>query len=226
MINNNKSDYLVEYDNYTFLADEQMVNRIKINKYESDELLLLNHIFGIEDLTILELGGCLGFISVIVNKLLNNPHNHVVLEANPNVMKYLKYNKQINNCSFKLENVMLSNRSDGTFYSYDKLIAGSSHRLDDVERNKTKHIITTTNLSGLEKKYNLTFDFLIMDIEGGELEFLEDFTLVNFKYMLIELHEHLMYSGFNNKCKELIEKSGMVIINRSNNVILCKKINE
>ena len=208
-----ETDIAVDYCGYTFLTDREMGQRMINGRYENEELSLVNKIPTIEDMSVLELGGCLGVVSVAVNKKLNAPEKHVVVEANPNVIRYLKSNREINHCQFKIENIIVSSRSDGTFYSFDKLVAGSSHRMNDEnEQNKTKHTIKTMSLQELADKYDTEFDLIVLDIEGGELEFLEDMGDMSAKYILAELHEWIMYPGFNAECSKILETMGMSLV--------------
>lgn len=216
-------DILVNYNTFTFLTDEWMGNRMKVNKYEVEELELIKSIPDIQNLTVLELGGCLGVVSVSINSKLLHQANHVVIEANPNLKRYLEHNRELNKCGYVVKNCILSKSSDGVFYSYDKLVAGSAHRLDNRESNKVKHIVEVTTPKQLEKEYNLVFDFLVIDIEGGELEFFEDFDLTNFKYILVELHENLMYSGFNKQCLDLLTEKGFKRLKAIGSSILLKR---
>lgn len=218
------TDIEVNYNNYTFLSDSQMGGRINLGKYEVEEIKLLEFIPDINKLSVLELGGCLGVVSVILNKKLDNPEKHIVIEANPKLIKYLEHNKKINNCSFSIKNALLtSNKENNIFYSYDKLVAGSAHRLDNIESNKTKHIIDTISLKELKDQINYNFDLLVMDIEGGELDFLLEFDISDFKYVLVELHENLMYPGFNKKCIDELNWRGFTVINNFGSSILLKK---
>lgn len=217
-------DIEVNYKSHTFLADKQMGGRMKLNKYEIEEISLLDSIPNLSELSVLELGGCLGVVSVILNKKLKNPQNHIVIEANPKLIKYLEYNKKANNCNFEIRNTLITNNKDNNiFYSYDKLVAGSAHRLDNKESNKTKHIIDTISLTELKGQTSYNFDLLVMDIEGGELDFLLEFDISDFKYILVELHENLMYQGFNKRCKEELNSRGFQIITNSGNTFLLKK---
>tara|TARA_Y100000389_G_C17404364_1_gene487201 strand:- start:686 stop:1348 length:663 start_codon:yes stop_codon:yes gene_type:complete len=218
------SDIEVNYNGYTFLSDSQMGGRMESGKYEVEEIELLKSIPDINKLSVLELGGCLGAVSVILNKKLDNPEKHIVIEANPKLIKYLEHNKKTNNCSFSIKNALLtSNKENNIFYSYDKLVAGSAHRLDNIESNKIKHIIDTIHLKELQDQIDYNFDLLVMDIEGGELDFLLEFDISNFKYILVELHENLMYPGFNKKCIDKLNLEGFTIVNSFGNSILLKK---
>ena len=87
-----EKDIEVDYQGFTFLTDEWMGSRMLKKKYEVEELELLDSIPNIELLSVLELGGCLGVISVVVNSRLTDPSRHVVVEANPKLIKYLEHN--------------------------------------------------------------------------------------------------------------------------------------
>lgn len=218
---NLKNDIHIEYNGSSFLTDEWMGKRMEAGNYEVEELKLLNNIID-NKLTVLELGGCLGVVSVILNKKLKDPSKHLVIEANPNLIKYLEYNKEINNCSFKIKNGLVSTSSDGIFYSYDKLVAGSAHRLDNRETNKTKHTVPVFSLDQLQEEVGYNFNFLVIDIEGGELEFFQSFNCTGFKYILLEVHEGLMYSGFNNEVFKILTDNNFKIIQSLGNCILLK----
>lgn len=212
----NKNDKVIEYCGFKFLTDNSMASRMINNWYEKQEISLIEKIPNLENLVILELGGCLGVVSVVSNSRLKNKKNHVVVEANPNLMNYLNYNKKINDCHFKIENAMISSTSDGVFYSFDKIVAGSAHRTDNKERNKTKHIVDVMTYDELEKKHNLKFDVLIIDIEGGELEFLQEIKTNSYiKYIMIELHESQMFRGFDAECIDTLNRMGMNMISKN-----------
>lgn len=211
--NSKKRDVIVNYNGRQFLTDVWMGERMRNNRYEVEEIKLLTQIPSDRELRVLELGGCLGVTSVLCNEMLLDPTKHVVIEANPKLIKYLEYNKKINNCSFSIKNNLISKNSDGVFYSYDKLVAGSAHRLDNMETNKTMHIIPVKTLEELQSEVGYEFNFLIIDIEGGELEFFKSFDISGFEYILVETHEFLMYKGFESEVFDVLNKNGFKVLN-------------
>ena len=222
-----EKDIEVDYQGFTFLTDEWMGSRMLKKKYEVEELELLDSIPNIELLSVLELGGCLGVVSVVVNSRLTDPSKHVVVEANPKLIKYLEHNRDTNNCSFSIVNGMLTTDPENNlFYSYKKLVAGSAHRMDDSkETNKTEHIVDTYTISDIEAKHNLQFDLLIMDIEGGEFQFIKEFTDLKFKYILVELHDFIMTGifDFNKLCLSEFKKRGYTAIKALGNSFLLRR---
>lgn len=195
---------MYSYHGCEFRADTMMGHRMNSGTYESDEISFINKM-DIKDCTVLELGGCLGVLSTILNKQLTNTHNHVVIEPNPELIDILTYNKLHNNCNFKIENCIISKSgSHTTFTCYDKVVAGSAHRLDTFEKNPRNYEIKNKTLG----EFDQIFDVIVMDIEGGELQFLyENYEYIkkNVKYVMVEIHEHMMFKNFERMCIDVLE---------------------
>ena len=98
------------------------------------------------------MGACLGVVSIIVNKKLNNKEHHVCVEANTDLIPVLQKNRDNNDCKFKIENSIISKTSDGVFYIYDNVVAGSAHRRDNYNNKKKKIKINVLKLPELIKK--------------------------------------------------------------------------
>lgn len=147
-------------------TDLKFRGQFPINFYERQERKYLKQ-FLPPSATVLELGACLGVVSCITNRMLANPAQHVVVEANPDVIPVIQENKSRNNCSFHIEHCMLSNEPVNEFFIGKSLLT-SSVRRQGIE----KILVPGKTLSDLEKQYGLSFDVLMMDIEGGELDFL------------------------------------------------------
>lgn len=195
---------MYSYHGHEFRADAEMGYRIENGIYEKDEIYLVNKM-DIKDSTVLELGGCLGVLSTILNKKLAKPQNHIVIEPNPELIDTITYNKLHNNCKFKIENCVISkNGLHTTFTCYDKAVAGSAHRRDNFEKNPRKYEIKNKTLDDYDHK----FDVIVMDIEGGELQFLyenHEYIKKNTKYIMLEIHERLMFKNFERMCIDVLE---------------------
>jgi FkbM family methyltransferase len=204
----------VTYQGYRFNADFAMGDRMKRGIYESQEISLISKIPNLSKMSVLELGGCLGVLAVIVNKKLDDPNKHIVIEANPKLINNLEHNRNINNAKFTILNALISNNSNDVFYSYDKVVAGSSHRMDDREENKTQHKVDVITLPNLMKKFDIKFDVILIDIEGGELQFLQELLCFNIfiKYIMVEIHEFIMYAGYEQECLDVLNKLGLKLI--------------
>jgi FkbM family methyltransferase len=171
-------DYVLKYyrvGNCKFLIPKELTTRngrgyFALNNYEKSEQLIIKS-FDFQPYTILEMGGCLGVISCLLNKTLASPENHVVLEANPKIIPYLQQNKTINNCHFTIENKVISDNGVEIFYFGDSIVSGS------IDTNKNSHEkveIQTTTVQKLQNQYSVHFNAIVMDIEGGEYSFIKN----------------------------------------------------
>lgn len=158
--------------------------------YEEIEVRYITELFD-PDNTVLELGGCIGVITCLANSLQADKRKYVVAEANPYLIPYLMINKNRNNLQFQIENKVIT-KEIRTHLFIHPLIVGSSQ----VRETNQSISVPTTTVQKLEKKYKLKFDTLIMDIEGAEKKFIEEFQadLKYFKTLFIEFHpfQHML----------------------------------
>ena len=122
-------------------------------------------------------------------------------------------------------------------FTYDLIVAGSADR-DDKEnpdynnkwsKNIKKYNVQTTSIKSLEQKYNVSFNTLLIDIEGGELLFFnqyKDYIQNNIKKIIVELHGRLMKDKeFDNKCLTLLKECGFnVTLQKKGSYFLSKQI--
>ena len=165
-----------------------LYSRFYFNIYEKEEVTLLKkYLDGHEN--VLELGACIGVVSCMTNSLLNYPENQISVEANPELISYLKNNKEINECKFIILNGIVSENEEVSFYIYDAAFSGSTFKKENSNYQRKVKIGGFTPQQ-LEEKYGIEFNTLIMDIEGGEFEFIEKFKpwLLKVKKLFIEFH--------------------------------------
>ena len=183
--------------------------RLSDGEWESDEAKYLSLIPS--DSTVLELGACIGYISCLTNLLLQNKHNHVVLEANKNLITCLHRNRELNHCLFHIENCILTddpNRKQTSFYIDRRSILGSSQIPLSKSRIKDVQEIQTKTIEKLESYYNLKFDALICDIEGGEYDLFSKVINDNFMRVLrfISIEFHWTVPNAHKKCRDIVNK--------------------
>jgi hypothetical protein len=53
-------------------------------------------------------GGCIGVVSCVINRVLQEPSRHVVVEGNPYIIPALQCNRDFNGCSFQIEHGVLT----------------------------------------------------------------------------------------------------------------------
>ncbi|OHX66920.1 FkbM family methyltransferase [Flammeovirga pacifica] len=156
---------------------------------------------------VLELGGCIGVVSCVINKTLTDPKQHITVEANPYLIEHLNRNKEKNNCQFEVVNKIVSPEKSITFHINKSI----------VESSANKKTGTTVEVEGItphqiQEKYNITFDTLIMDIEGGELHILSQFKefIGGLKRVYFEIHpfSNILTQEQADECERILVELG------------------
>lgn len=136
---------------------------------------------------VMEVGAGIGFLSALCAKVTGNERVHAY-EANPQLMDIIRHVHQINGVAPTVHNVLLGD-GDGerTFwlepdYWASSLIRGSERatpiQVPQVDLNTEIARIAPT--------------FMIIDIEGGEYEFLRLARLEPVRKLCIEVHPHVL----------------------------------
>lgn len=114
---------------------------------------------------ILELGGNIGRVSILLSILINNENNLVVLESNEQHYNEFLENYNMNNCKFNVLNRALSIQplyqygwQSFTLEEYNNIIEEQRHLIKQIKTITYKEILS---------KYNLTFNTLVIDCEGA-----------------------------------------------------------
>ena len=218
---------LISYNNVKLYIPDRyfhkdLLDRFKENRYEIEEYNIVNNFFNKND-NVLEIGACLGYVTNLLSKKVNLV---ITVEANPELKESLNLcitNNNLNNV--KIYNTYISNNTNKNidFQTYDNIVAGSGDR-EDKEINNVRgwgnsqkiYTITPTKLIDIEN-INL-INSLVLDIEGGELKFIEEnkeFISKNVNKICIELHGHLMKDiNFDIKCLRILNELKFKIIKR------------
>lgn len=165
--------------------------RFLYDTYEIGERTLAKKYLEPHD-SVLELGGCLGIVSCVCNKSLNDRTRHIVVEANPVLIPWIDKNRVLNGAGFSVEHGMLSRTSSGDFYIHKFIVSGSAQL-----GGGTKIKVPVFSIDALCQKHGLIPTTLIMDIEGGEVDFLEENSewLIHhnqLKKIIVEVHPFIV----------------------------------
>lgn len=181
-------------------------SRLYFDIYEAPERRLA-HKWIKPDSAVLELGGCVGVVSCVINKLLTQPENHVVVEANPTLIDVLRDNRDANGCFFHIENCIVSRADTADFY-----IAGLMTANSKDSGNGQRITVATSTLKELEGRYGITFDTLVLDIEGGEFDFFieNEAELTQFNLIILEFHHEILDSDQLTLCASILERAGLL----------------
>jgi FkbM family methyltransferase len=201
---------LFRVDGCTFIVPRELTTRsyrvcFWQGTYEKEERELVRRWIQPSD-SVLELGACLGIVSCVTNKLLAEKSRHVVVEANPLCIPTLTRNKELNHAGFRVEHCAVGKPPEITFYLHPTYIVGGNAQRATSRpvRVPSKALLEFENESG-------PFTGLIMDIEGGELEVLEQSSdlLKQLRIIIIELHQFAIGTEGVEKCRDILRNSGL-----------------
>jgi FkbM family methyltransferase len=189
-------------------------SRFFFDAYEDGERKLAKKHIHPDD-TILELGACIGVVSSVCNRILNKRSKHVVVEANPQLIPWLEGNRSLNKAEFAIESGMLSKSSDGTFRIEKFIVSGSAN-------TSTGTIITVPvfDIESVTTKHGFIPSTIVMDIEGGEVDFLaENETWLNehreVRLMIIEMHPFIVGPDSIREVTTTLERLGFACAEKS-----------
>jgi FkbM family methyltransferase len=198
---------------------ENIGQRMSMGEWESEEVQLLTKYLNVND-KVIELGACIGFLGVIVNSKIKNKTDHILIEANPNLIPVIEENKKLNRSSFTVEHCLIGDPTINKYveFSISDFILGSSV----YQKSKNTAMVRTKSLSEYSEKYN----FLIVDIEGGEYELIRKYQneIAKFEKILIEFHP---FYGFSKEDVEIglntLKSLGFKVVEREAHVFMMVK---
>jgi FkbM family methyltransferase len=159
------------------------------------------------DLPVIELGGALGVVACITNKLLTHPAAHVVVEANPLAIPPLTLNKEANHCAFEIVNRAIAYDVDAVTFSPTVDLASNSIDSDGTQLDGTEQPVTVkaVQLAAIVAEHGFSRFSLVCDIEGKEYDLVCREIEVLRKADVIVMETHARIIG-EEKNKDLIRK--------------------
>lgn len=153
-------------------------------------------------LPVIEFGGCIGVISCLTNRALNDPKQHIVVEAQPFLIKTLETNRDQNQCQFKVTHAALAYGSDSVdFWINPNYFIGNS----TTPRKGGQTIqVPSVSLKKLIDESGFDRITLIVDVEGAKTDLVDnELELMSqvVDTLIIELHPAEWGAG-----REAIEK--------------------
>ena len=194
---------IVKVDGCTFSLQSPAITReskskFMLNRYERPEREAVRQFLDPER-PVVEFGGAIGVVSCLVNRRLRRPTEHVVVEANPDLVPLLLRNRELNRCSFRvLPRLVAYGRDQGTFYcNKGNFVIGSGvgGRADDAVAMVE---VETVTLGAVLEQYQFDACTLICDIEGGESDLLRYEREVlgsRVSTLILEVHEWILGQG-------------------------------
>lgn len=154
---------------------------------------------------VLELGGNIGRASIVINKILENPKDHVVLESDPDIANELIKNRQANHCQFIVVNKALSKTP---MIQKDWNAKNVKSTIEPLPEG-WKHVPTIT-MEELIRRYPIRFDTLVADCEGCLEPIFKSYPYIldRIHTIIIENDAEFIDGESNNFIKTFIKKQG------------------
>ncbi len=190
-------------------------------KYEAAERRAVTRYLR-RDLPVIELGGSMGVVACVTNKLLQNPRAHVVVEANPRAAAQLGHNRRLNGCEFEIVNCAIAYGTSSVNFRPSTNMAGSSITRPGDEMPVT---VDAIQLGRIVEGRGLGPFSLICDIEGVEYDLVCQEIAVLAKAHTIIMETHARYIG-EDKLRLMMAKlaeAGFKIIEEIGFVVVLQK---
>lgn len=142
-----------------------MRSRLWRGRYEHSERAVLKAVLD-PSRPVIELGGGLGVIAVLVNRRLRDPHRHVVVEANPSLIAVLERQKILNGAAFVIEHAAL----DYSGLRYAALPVDQEFIAARVGTSGRALRVPAISFRDLVERYPWRDATLVCDIEGLEVD--------------------------------------------------------
>jgi FkbM family methyltransferase len=159
----------------------------------------------------MELGGCIGILSCLVNARLALRSRHLVVEANPELIPWLKRHREINGAGFEIEQCAVSTRQEVSFAIHHYMTHGGVSA-----RNATRIVqVRGRTLSDLHAGYG-PFNVLLIDVEGDELEIFRASRdlLASYRLVIVEFHPETIGVEGVEECRYILGSSGLKCVAR------------
>lgn len=177
--------------------------------YEKPEREFCRNLIRCDD-RICELGGCLGVVSMVINRRLGTPNLHLVVEANPNLIPLIERNRSRNGGQFTLLHAAAGN-GDALEMDLGSGLLTSSGLADARDRTAVQGV-TLDELWHLHGPFNV----LVMDIEGAEKMVLQECfdSWKSCRLIIVEWHPSLISQESVDEACERLQRHGFQRVDR------------
>ena len=154
--------------------------------YEAAERQIVSNTIREKDI-VLEIGAGIGYISTLCARLIGGERVHAI-EANPEMISIIRNTYKLNNVNPYIHNVCVSRKNENIeFFVSDKFYSSSINLRQGVSN---KILVKGKCINDLIEE--ISPSFLIVDVEGAELDLFFDASLDNIEKICIEVHPHII----------------------------------
>jgi len=163
------------------------------------------------DIPVVELGGGMGAVSCLANRKLSDPAQHIVVEANPEMVPLLERNRDLNGCRFSVVNAALGYDSSSLTLDLDPDFVGSS--ASGAKGASGTFTVRTATVSDMMGEGGFGQCGIICDIEGAEADLIErELPRVGerVRYLLAEFHPYILGETRTESLFDALREMGFV----------------
>lgn len=190
---------------------------VNYKNLELDEQILSDKYIEPDDV-VLELGARYGTVSYAINNKLNIKTNHVAVEPDPTVWTVLEHNLNINKCGTNIVKGFISREKIGLN------LQGYSGYASSFTKDNATFYPDCFTLEEIESKYNLKFNTLVADCEGGLEIFLDENKKLYKTLKLVMFEEDQPHKCDYNKIRKCLFDNGFIEIETRNIQHVWKKL--
>ena len=171
---------------------------------------------------VVELGGCIGVVSCITNRILRNPKMHVVVEPSPNVIPFLQSNRDANHCEFEILNRAIAYDRPSVTFVETMDYWGNALK---SEAGKDMVTVGTTSLGDILSERGFQTFTLICDIEGHEYDLVqhEGELLQKADTIILETHARMIGTAKTQTLLNAIKELGFHMIDEGSLVVVLRR---
>jgi FkbM family methyltransferase len=188
--------------------------------YESPEADLIRATMTPDD-RVLELGGGVGFIGIIAARIVRHPDQVLIVEANPQLIPVMEQNFDLNGVRPAVRNSVLgkSDAKDVSFFVHQDFWASSLTKFPGARETKVPQLDVRIILSEFRPTY------MILDIEGGEIDLFNGLNLDGIQKLCLEVHPQQTGQGAVDNLFASFHAQGFVLehASRLKNVVFFRR---
>lgn len=183
----------------------EMRHILYFNLYEVPELEILRRTLEPTD-RVLEVGGGIGFLSTYLARICGD-RNVTTVEANPDLEPIIRRNHTLNGVAPNL--ILAAATCDAQRDTVTLFLADHFWSTSTVRQDVKKTVVPTVNLNRLID--DLMPNYVILDVEGAEVEMAPALRLDGVEKLLIELHPQVTGNDAANGVVQQFVRAGFLV---------------
>lgn len=211
----------IEVDGITMRVDERMsefnIRKLMAGRHTIHERALVVDRLRHDDV-VMELGGGIGMVSIACAKAIGSERVHSY-EANPELETLIRDNYELNGVTPQLNMTTLGERSGTRTFHLAERFSHSSAQLAGEGTRAVQVPVASAN----DHLADTGATVLIVDIQGGEVEFFDFAELSGVRLLLVELHPFIIGLAGVRSVRTKLRTLGFEVVDRASTTLLLER---